>query len=473
MSEQGMPLIEQIRWRSLWSKCYLEPLKPMRDTSHITATKVAAGARLGGALGVALGLALATAELRAGEEIFEQAPIAYSATAPQDAIARLEAKLAVGAVKLAGDDREILRQLLQALDVPEASQMVVFSKTSFQLGLIHPGNPRALYFSDTCYVGWVPGGLMEVASIDPQLGPVFYHFDPQAKAAKKPRFSREPDCLRCHGGTFVRDIPAVFTRSIATERSGQPIYSQGSTVVDDATPFAERWGGWFVTGTGGAKHRGNVLGREDDGRLVTDLDYGGSRAELPLAAGPQRFPVPTSDVAALLVFEHQCTMQNALTRAAFQCRRILHYQQNLQRDLKETVTEQPTYDSAKRVFDASAQDVLDILLFKDEAVLPAGAIGRRGAFPDVYEQRGRRTRDGHSLRELDLKAHVFRLRCSPLIDSASFQALPLPLKQRLAARLRRVLESPETEPRYAYLTAGERAGIRTVLVETLPAVLLD
>ncbi len=307
---------------------------------------------------------------------------------------------------------------------------------------------------------------MEIASIDPQLGPVFYHFDPHAQETVKPRFTREQDCLRCHGGAFVRDIPAVFSRSIGTARSGQPIYSLGSTVVDDATPFAERWGGWFVTGTGPVKHRGNVLGLEQDGRLVTDLDFGNSLADLPASAGPQRFPLPTSDVVALLVFEHQCAMQNALTRAALQCRRILQYQQNLQHDLKETITDVPTYDSAQRVFDAAAQDVMDHLLFMEEAPLPPGAITTRGAFARQYEASGPRTKDGHSLRELDLKQRVFRLRCSPLIGSDYFQKLPVPLKQRVTTRLRRVLEAPDSEPRYAYLGADERAQIRDILAGT-------
>ena len=411
--------------------------------------------------------------MRADDEAFEQPPISYSATAPQEAVVQLEQRLASGALKFTGDDRTILRQLLKALDVPEASQMVVFSKTSAQLGLIHPGNPRAIYFSDTCYVGWVPGGLMEVASIDPQLGPVFYHFDPHAKEAVKPRFNRDPDCLRCHGGAFVRDVPAVFSRSIATGRDGQPIYRLGSTVVDDTTPFDERWGGWFVTGAGTAKHRGNVFGREEDGRLVADVDFGGRRTELPASAGPDRFPVPTSDVVALLVFEHQCAMQNALVHAAFQCRRILQYQQNLQRDLKEIVTDSPTYESARRVFDAAAQDVLDRLLFKDEAALPPDAVKVRSAFAQSYATNAPRSKDGHSLKELDLKQRIYRLRCSPLIGSASFQALPAPLRQRIGSRLRRVLETPETEPRYAYLGSEERAGIREVLEETLPAVLRE
>lgn len=405
----------------------------------------------------------------AGDDAFEQPPIAYSATAPHDGIAELERRLGAGGVKVAGEDREILRELLRVLGVPEASQMLVFSKTSFQADLIHPGNPRALYFSDTCYVGWVPGGLMEVTTIDPQLGPVFYRFDPHPKETAGPRFTREQDCLRCHGGAFVRDIPAVFARSLATDRSGQPVYSQGSIVVEDSTPFAERWGGWYVTGTGGTtRHRGNLLSREQDGRLVVDTDYTSNLARLPAGVGAKRYLLPTSSVAALLVFEHQCAMQNALTRAAFQCRQILRYQQNLQRDLKETVTDEPTYDSAKRVCDSSAQDVLDHLLFREEAVLPVGAVADGREFAAAYGREAIKSKAGHSLKELDLKTRVFRLRCSPLIQSASFRELPLPLKRRILARLDRVLNDAATEPRYAYLGAEERVAIRDLLAETLP-----
>ena len=415
---------------------------------------------------------LATMAKADSEEAFEQPPISYSATAPHDAIARLELRLAAGEVKLAGDDRAILRELLRSLGIPESSQMLVFSKTSSQAGIIHPGNPRALYFSDDCYIGWVPGGLVEVASIDPQLGPVFYSFDPRGKIGVRPRFTRDQDCLRCHGGTFVREIPAVFARSIPTDRSGQPVYSQGSTVVDDSTPVAERWGGWYVTGLHGmTPHRGNLFSREAEGRLAVDLDLGRNREDLPAIAGGSRYPVQTSDIVALMVFEHQCAMQNALTRAAFQCRRMLRYQQNLQRDLKETVTDGPTYDSVRRVFDSCAQDILDHLLFKDEAALPESGISGRPEFVEVYRQSAPRTKDGRALKDLDLGQRLFRVRCSPLIYTRTFRDLPVHLNSRINIRLRSLLDEPAKEPRYAYLTAEERTAIRGILSETLPEVL--
>ena len=100
--------------------------------------------------------------------------------------------------------------------------MLVFSKTSLQRGRIRPERPRALYFSDTAYVGWVPGGLIEVITIDPHLGPVFYSFEIPS-AGGSPKIQRDTDCLRCHGGTFVRDIPGVFVRSVFPDGNGEPL----------------------------------------------------------------------------------------------------------------------------------------------------------------------------------------------------------------------------------------------------------
>ena len=45
--------------------------------------------------------------------------------------------------------------VLTALEVPVSSQMLVFSKTSFQYLHISPEHPRALYFNDDVYVGSV------------------------------------------------------------------------------------------------------------------------------------------------------------------------------------------------------------------------------------------------------------------------------------------------------------------------------
>src|SRR5579871_1236978 len=104
------------------------------------------------------------------------APASQALSASSDPVAQLQAKLDSGAASLEFDaDHGYLKSLLQALNIPVDSQGLVFSKTSLQASLISPQTPRALYFNDDVYVGWVPGTkALEIASVDPKNGPVFY-----------------------------------------------------------------------------------------------------------------------------------------------------------------------------------------------------------------------------------------------------------------------------------------------------------
>lgn len=399
-------------------------------------------------------------------ETYEQSPLNYSAAQPNDSTVSLQTRLTSGKLKFSGDGKEILLSLLRELDIPVETQTLVFSKTSFQRTRIRPEQPRAIYFSDTCYIGWVPNGLVEVAAVDPGLGPIFYSFDP---GAAQPAFVRDQDCLRCHGGTFVRGIPGVFVRSVFTDETGEPLLRFGSEVVDFRTPFTNRWGGWYVTGKhGDALHHGNVLAREKNGALIADLKQGANKSNLSGHFEPDAYPAQGSDVVALLVLEHQLAMQNTLTRASLDCRRMLAYQKNLQRDLKEPATEELVYDSVKRVFDSAAKEVVDDLLFKDEAPLPKGLAGSP-VFQTAFLAQARRARDGSSLKDFQLDGHLFKNRCSYLIYSDSFQALPEQLKKRVQTRLTHALHPTQPDERYAYLGAEERARIVQILKETHPA----
>ncbi len=395
---------------------------------------------------------------------YEKPPVAYSATKPTELITRLQQRIEAGELRFAGSEREILAALLREVKVPVESQIMVFSRTSLQRGRIRPSQPRALYFSDSMYIGWVPGGLMEVASVDPQLGPVFYAFDPHAKAQK---FERDADCLRCHGGAFVRDVPDVLVRSVFPDAGGEPLLRHGSEVVDDETPFERRWGGWYVTGyTGQVHHRGNAFAREQAEQLIFDLSDT-RPTELSAFFDVSRYLAPTSDVVALLVFEHQMTVQNALTHAAHSCRKMLEYQRALQVAMKDPLTDEPAYDSVKSVFAGAVDSIVDKLLFRHAAPLPAGVTGD-AAFQKAFAAAAKRAPSGDSLRDLQLRDRVFALRCSYMIHSATFAALPPQLKTRVLERLRAVLKGNDPRGRYAYLPADERARIAAVLAATLP-----
>src|SRR5262252_7812986 len=76
------------------------------------------------------------------------------------------------------EEQGYLRSLLQALHIPISSQTLVFSKSSFQLNQISPEAPRAVYFNDDTYVGWVNHGqFIEIAEVDPKTGPSFYKLE--------------------------------------------------------------------------------------------------------------------------------------------------------------------------------------------------------------------------------------------------------------------------------------------------------
>jgi hypothetical protein len=116
---------------------------------------------------------------------YELPPILYSDTTPRNRVENLQAQLDSGTqVRSGADGRDTLQRCLAALEVSPDTQVLVFSKTSLQRNRIHPQSPRAIFFSDDCYVGWVPGGLLEIAVTDPLLGLVFYRFDPRATTEK-------------------------------------------------------------------------------------------------------------------------------------------------------------------------------------------------------------------------------------------------------------------------------------------------
>lgn len=414
--------------------------------------------------------ALATAALMLrGQNLpdYELPPVSYSASTPRDAFAVVQAKIASRELRFTGDEKQVIQALLTTLGVPSATQTVVFSRTSFQRDRIRPDHPRALYFSDSVYVGWLPGGLIEIAAVDPVLGPVFYSVDLREPNASSPKISRDEDCMRCHGGTFVRDIPGLFARSIFPDGSGEPLLRFGTQLVEDETPFGQRWGGWFVTGFHGtATHRGNAFAAEKGDQL----------AFAPAIARPDDLSAffdtsaylrPTSDVAALLVLEHQLSMQNALTRAGLTCRKMIAYQRGLQVAFKEPLTDEPTYESVQSVFASATQDVVDRLLFRGAAELPGGIDGHAG-FRHSFAASAPRSQAGHALKDLKLNGRLFEQRCSYLIYSDSFRALPMPLKNRILDRLQTILQGREAGDRYAYLATDEKRTIYEILVETHP-----
>ena len=183
----------------------------------------------------------------------------------------LNQKLKSGEVTLKWDNKGgYLASLLKALDVNQDSQVMVFSKTSFQAVKIAPRTPRAVYFNDNTTVGFVQGSdVLELATLDPKQGYIFYTFTNLKN--EKPSIDRRDVCLQCHHGPATAGVPGIMVASVFPDTSGMPYARAGMPATDHRTRFEERWGGWYVTGThGGQRHRGNSVVRDRNAPDVLD-----------------------------------------------------------------------------------------------------------------------------------------------------------------------------------------------------------
>jgi len=187
-------------------------------------------------------------------------PAIHYAAPASDRVARLEKQLESGKAKLdyAGAGLGYLPAILKALGINIDSQVLVFSHTSIQTTHISPATPRAIYFNDDTAVGFVQNGdVLELSSIDPKLGAVFYSLD--TEKSTQPEFARRDDCLRCHQGAPTMGIPGIMVSSVRPASDPEARESHGAAFITDGrTDFDVRWGGWYVTGTTGSEvHLGN------------------------------------------------------------------------------------------------------------------------------------------------------------------------------------------------------------------------
>lgn len=396
-------------------------------------------------------------------------PIHYSSDDVDDPVARLIGLIDAGEADLQYDPEQgWLPSLLRAFDVPVSSQGLVFSKTSLQRNRIAPRTPRALYFSDDLYVGWVPNGdVIELSAVDPQKGAIFYTVDQHRRDA--PVFVREMDrCVICHSSTHTRGVPGHIVRSVYPDADGMPLFRAGTYRTDHTSPFDKRWGGWYVTGThGGMRHMGNELVDTPNDPENLDVERGANLTDVSDRFASGAYLSPHSDIVALMVLEHQVAMHNAITSANYSARLALR-----DKDVMNAALDRPDdyeSDSTRRRLQSAAEDLLKVLLMCDEFPLTAPVEGTSG-FADEFAARGPRDARGRSLRHLDLQTRLFRYPCHHLIYSEAFAALPERLRLQTLDRLYDVLTQRDRTPAFAHLTPEDRRAIFEILRDTLPGL---
>jgi hypothetical protein len=403
---------------------------------------LAASLRLG-----ALGLSAATpvSPLR-------EPPHSYFQQQPSDAFTQLLPRIAGGEVQLDGtSDQAFLRSLLHELHVPISSQLLVFSATSLQSALVHASNPRALYFNDEVYVGYVPGGRIEVAAIDPAIGPIFQILAPTASGM--PQVVRSEKCMNCHAGRATHGVPGLFAESvIPMQGSGASLEGFRREQVGHTIPLKDRLGGWHVTGAQEhGEHLGNLLGENT-------------------AKGVQRYPNPpgkyfdiadylttTSDLLPHLLHEHQLGFHNHVTLGVYRTREALTAGHG-----------HLSIDDAK-MLNELARDFVRYILFANEARLPSSGIKPDPTYAKDFATTRSPAKNGTSLRDLDLRTRLLRYRCSYMVLTPAFNAMPKEYLSRVLAGMRSALRETAAPAEFNYLPPDEKRAIQAILQDTLAA----
>jgi hypothetical protein len=388
----------------------------------------------------------------------------YSAGALTDVVAALNQRLHDGSARLSYEPGTgYLRSLLTALGIPVESQLLVYSKTSFQAAKINEANPRAIYFNDVVSVGYIPGAeVLELAVQDARQGSGFYTL--AQTDGQPPELRRSQNCLSCHLSWDTRAVPGRFVLSTHPRKSDND-YANGG-VMDHRDPVQLRWGGWYVTGAAvPTRHLGNV-------RLV------GSHAVEPDAMPPAprlatvagtvdvaKYATPHSDVVALLVLEHQLHLNNLITWTGWE-HRVAEYQAR-----RGAATAAVDSDGLTPRVREAVDELVDYMLFVGEATLPGKVQGASG-FAEWFSAQGPRDAQGRSLRELDLDGRLMKYPLSYMIYTPQFEAMPDAVKAAAYRRLWRVLSGEDAAAKYTHLTRPRRQAIAEILRATksgLPA----
>jgi hypothetical protein len=410
-------------------------------------------------IAAACGMTIANSALTSGQKpeasagvLDEHPSIQYAVRPTTDRVAKLNQALTQGGRSLQRDPRTgYLRPVLEALGVPMESQLLVFSKTGVQRTYISPQNPRALFFNESVVVGYVPGApVIEVAAHDPQQGVVFYTLD---QAAAGPVFTRRTSCLACHVSASTLDVPGMIVRSNTVGDDGNVMPQLGSNDVDHQTPHPDRWGGWFVTSEVASAayatraHMGNITfsgGGSTSNQVFIDW--------LNSAPDTRGYLSSSSDIVALLVFDHQVRAINLLTRLNWEARVASSNGHGSVSD-----------DTIGRL----VSELVDYFLFVSEAPASVPLTARQG-FAEHLESRTPKDRQGRSFAQLDLGRRLLRYPCSYMVYSEAFDGLSPAVKEAVYRRMLDILSGNDAAAKYARLTADDRRAVLEILRDTKP-----
>jgi hypothetical protein len=140
------------------------------------------------------------------------------------------------------------------------------------------------------------------------------------------------------------------------------------------------------------------------------------------------YPSAHSDIAALMVFQHQMHMMNLITRVGWESR--------------IAAAGHPVDFSAAPLREA-IDELVAYALFTDAAPITAPLKGTSG-YAEWFSAQGPFDRRGRSLHQLDLERRLLKYPCTYLIYSAAFRALPDQTRRTIYDRIgQRLTEMPD------------------------------
>lgn len=379
----------------------------------------------------------------------------YLHQTPRDPFSKFVKKIEKGDIELNfNSEKEYLLSLFEELNISPFSQLLVYSTTSLQLSRISPSNPRAIYFNDDIYLGYVPGGQVELIGIDPELGAIPYIFNlPIKDDLKHPSIYRSKRCMKCHASEETKGVPGLLLSSVIPGPGGGTIDAFRRGIFGHSVPYEERFGGWHISGDHPFSNSwANYTGIMQDGIIK----------KIPNPPGKyfswNKYPTQQSDAIPHLILEHQVGFSNLCISITYRLRQI-----NNQGSNKNAT------DEYSKIIKNETDKLLSYILFQKEAKLPKNRLSLDSQFIEDFKNNRNSTAQSKLLRELNLKDRLFQLRCSYMIFSNSFQGLPSEIKKQLLEKLRFILlcDKKNLPEEYSYFNDEERLKIHSILVKSL------
>jgi len=243
--------------------------------------------------------------------------------------------------------------------------------------------------------------------------------------------------------------------SFLTDRGGNVIPAAGTAAMTDRTPFKERFGGWYVTGTHGRQqHWGNLTAsatRETIGDAKAfvrrlNLAQGANVTNLAARFDTKPYLTPNSDIAALMVMTHQTRIHNLITSTRFEM---------------ETAGDDP-----ERIR-VAVEPLVRGMFFVWEAALEEPVAGNT-TFTRDFAAAGPHDRKGRSLRELDLSKRLLRYPLSYLVYSEQFAGLQDAARKQFFKRAREILNSADPGRDFSHISQADREAVAEILADTHP-----